>query len=342
MNMDRETILIVEENQTWREGLFEILEASGYRVLTASNGLEALQRMESVTPDLIVADLSLPVMDGSVFFTEVRQRTSSMDIPFIFLTTREDRETIVVGEDLEAEGILVKPVSVEELITAVGSRLVRARQLRLVQLQRSYEATLAALANAIDRRDRLDRGHIERVTGYAQVLACRLGWPERVREQLRLSSILHDVGKAHLPEAILLKKEPLTEEEWAEVRRHPLAGVEMISEIPYLATALPVIRHHHERWDGRGYPDGLAGPEIPPMARVVAVADGFDTMTTDQRYSPPYPPAEAYREVIACSGSQYDPEVVAAFVEAWENGEIQAVSRAWESLQPREFRQTSS
>ncbi len=153
-----------------------------------------------------------------------------------------------------------------------------------------------------------------------------MGWGSRRLDGLRFGAILHDIGKIFIQESILTKSGPLTDEEWKEIKLHPVTGAEMIKDISYLTSARPVVRHHHERWDGGGYPDRLAGETIPLEARIVSVADSFDAMTTTRSYHPARSLEAACQEIIACSGTQYDPAVVEAFRKAWENNEIQAIA----------------
>lgn len=330
--MAKETLLIVEDNDVLREGLREMLTFEGFTILTASNGLEALKQMNAVSPDLILSDITMPEMDGYTFFKNVRNRPDWVTIPFIFLTARSEKADLMVGKNLGVEDYLIKPLSRDELVAAVRGRLSRSRQIRVAQLQQAYEASLTALANAIDLRDRYTRGHVERVTAYALALASSLGWQERRLEQLRFGAILHDIGKIHIKESTLFKVTRLDNDEWEEIKRHPINGAEMIKDIPYLAPAVPVVRHHHERWDGRGYPDCLAEEEIPAGARIVAVADGFDAMTTERPYSPARTLEEAYDEILNCSGKQYDPAVVEALQRVWETNQIQSIATSWQTL----------
>jgi putative two-component system response regulator len=346
--VSQETILIVEDNPVLREGLQEMLELEGFSIQSAANGREGLERMAERSPDLILSDIAMPEIDGFQFFKAVRERPEWVTIPFVFLTARGEKEDVLVGKDLGAEDYLVKPVTREDLITVVNSRLERSHQLRVVQLQRAYEASLTVLANAIEVRDQYTRGHVERVMAYAFAIAEALapgtqdpaaagegsrspGGDRLDPDQLRFGAMLHDIGKLHIRETTLCKKEPLSEEEWKEIKAHPLTGSEMIRDIHYLASAIPVIRCHHERWDGNGYPRGLAGEEIPLAARIVALADGFDAMTTDRPYSPARSLEQAYQDILQCSGSRYDPRVVEAFCKAWEAGRIREIS---EELRP--------
>ena len=324
--MENEVLLVVEDNLVLRDGLQEILSFEGFSVLTAAHGLEALDQMAAVRPDLILSDISMPVMDGFNFFQAVRSRPEWVTIPFLFLTARGDREDIMAGRDLGAEDYLVKPLSREELLNAVRARLARSRQLEVAQLKQAYESSLTVLANAIEVRSQYTRGHVERVTAYALILAHHAGLSDQHLSELRYGAILHDIGKIHVPEQILAKKEPLTEVEWKEIKLHPLTGAEMVKGISYLTSAIPIIRYHHERWDGRGYPDGLKGTNIPFAARIVSVADGFDAMTTTRSYHPALLLEEAFDEINTCSGTQYDPEAVIAFNKAWEEGQLQTIA----------------
>jgi putative two-component system response regulator len=327
----KETLLVVEDNQILLEGLRDILALEGFNVLIASNGKEALDQMGTLTPDMIISDISMPVMDGFAFFQNVRSRLDWLTIPFLFLTARGDRQDILAGKNLGAEDYLVKPLSRDELLTAVRSRLMRSNELRMAQLQQAYEASLSVLANAIDLRDPYTRGHIERVTAYSLVIAEHLGWHGRRLEELRFGAILHDIGKIFIQESMLFKSKSLGDTDWYEIKRHPVSGAEMIKDVPFLAPAVPIVRHHHERWDGKGYPDGLAGKSIPISARVVAVADSFDAMTSDRPYRQARSPEEAYREVLKHSGAQFDPQVVAAFQRAFNAGAILPIWKSWQN-----------
>ena len=325
MKADKETLLIVEDNDALREGLGEMLSMEGFSTVTAANGRLALLEMDGKIPDLILSDITMPEMDGFTFYKAVRTRPDWLAIPFIFLTARGEKKDVLAGKNLGVEDYLVKPLTRDELVTAVRSRLNRTRQLKMAQLQQAYEASLTALANAIDLRDEYTRGHVERVRNYALLLAEHLGFPEKQREHLRFGAILHDIGKIQISEQTLLKDAALSDEEWQEVLRHPINGADMIKDIPYLAAAVPIIRYHHERWDGSGYPDHLMGKAIPAGARIVAVVDAFDAMTTNRPYGRRRSLEEAYQEIFDCSGTQYDPDVVNAFQKAWKEGQIHQI-----------------
>ena len=330
--MADETILLVEDSEVLRRGLKSLLEQEEYAVVTGGNGVEALEQLKSVTPDLILADILMPEMDGYALFEAIRSRPEWISIPFIFLTARRERKHILAGKRLGAEDYLLKPISPDDLLTAIRSRLGRSQQLLFAEIQESYETSLIMLANAIEVRDPYTRGHVERVMNYAQTIAEYLGWSAVEINNLRFGSILHDIGKIHISEEILTKAGPLNEEEWFEMKKHPEMGAELIKDIHYLQSAVPVVIYHHERWNGSGYPHGLKGEKIPVIARIVAIADSFDAMTTKRPYRKELSPDQAFKEVVSGSGMQYDPLIVETFQHAWESGDIIEIFNAFPQL----------
>jgi putative two-component system response regulator len=324
--MDAEVLLIVDDNDVLRIALDEMLSMEGYVVLTAANGYEGLEQLEKITPNIIVSDITMPEMDGYSFFDAVRSRPEWLTIPFIFLTARGTKKEIITGKGLGAEDYLVKPIHRDELLSTVRAKLSRSDQLRMVRLREAYESTLTVLSNAIEVRDSYTRGHVERVRDYALILAKQMGWAEVQLNTLRFGAILHDIGKIHIRENTLRKEEPLSESEWLEIREHPTIGAEMVKDIPYLKSAIPIILHHHEYWDGSGYPDQLKGEGIPQTARIVVVADAFDAMTTDRGYKNAKTPDAALAEIIKYAGIKYDPKVVDALKKTWDLGLVAEIT----------------
>jgi putative two-component system response regulator len=324
-NHDQQTVLVVEDNQAMLIGFRDILESSGYTVSTAPNGMAALEALKKVEPDLILSDISMPIMDGLELYKEVRKRPEGIAIPFIFVTARGTREDSRAALELGVDDYITKPVTSKELIAAVRARLDRADQIRLTQLKKAIKSSLVALANAIEARDQYTRQHVEQVNAFAQLIALDLDWRQDRREALEFGAILHDIGKIAVRESILTKPGPLDEDEWAEMRQHPIVGGRMIKDIPYLAPAIPIVVHHHERWDGAGYPDGLKGEEIPQEARLLAVADTFDAMTSIRPYRDAIPPKKAFDEIVSLSGKQFDPNMVETFARCWKRGEIEEI-----------------
>jgi ribonuclease P protein subunit RPR2 len=236
-------------------------------------------------------------------------------------------------EDMSGKGTTTDDVSIlqERLATVERSAAEKERQLeryaadlretfkrereRRHELRRSYMATVRALCNAVEARDAYTGKHAERVAAYGMEIARILDAPFTDDPEVEFGFLLHDVGKVAVPDSILWKPEPLTPEERLLMERHPVVGWEILREIDFLGEAKLVVRHHHERWDGAGYPDGLAGDVIPLAARVFAVADVLDALTTVRPYRPPSPLMEARAMIAESSGTQFDPEVVAAFLE---------------------------
>lgn len=210
--------------------------------------------------------------------------------------------------------------SLEILSGQVGNALENRRLMD--RLQSAYKDMVHALAAALDARDRSTREHTDRVCHLAEAIAHELGWPEERIPELWLGCVLHDIGKIGVPDTILQKPGPLTQEEFEMMKTHPMCGVQMIESIPYLKPAIPYVLHHHEKFDGSGYPHGLAGEDIPIEARLLAVVDTFDAIISDRPYRKGRSIQVALAEIQAYSGTQFDPEIVAAFLRAWSNGSI--------------------
>jgi putative two-component system response regulator len=319
------TLLIVEDDPAMLVAFRDILEGSGYTVTTASNGKDALRLLQEVKPALILSDIAMPGMDGIELYKSIRARPEGAAVPFIFVTARGTREDIFAAKALGVDDYITKPATRTELLTAVRARLQRSDELLLLQLK----AVLRAMANAIEARAGVyTLRHVEAVNAYAQAMALELGWDEFQLEALEFGAILHDVGKINIPEKILSKEGPLDESEWAEMRMHPVYGAHMIEGNPYLDSALPLVLHHHERWDGKGYPDGLAGEAIPHGARLLAVADTFHAMTSDRPYRSALAFEKAFAEILDQSGKQFDPQMVAAFERCWHRGDLARIHKS--------------
>lgn len=322
------TLLVVEDDPAMLIAFRDVLEGAGYRVKTASNGESALRILQEVRPAMILSDISMPIMDGYELFEAVRQQPGGATIPFIFLTARGTREDIFAGKSLGADDYITKPVTTNELISAVRARLQRADEIMLAQLKAAYKESLYVLSNAIEARDQYTHAHMRRLNAYAQALAREMGWDDDQCEALEYGAILHDIGKIYIPESVLGKIGDLEPEEWREMRRHPEVGARMIRDIPYLAAAVPMVLSHHERWDGSGYPNGLKGKDIPAGARLLAVADTFDAMTTDRPYRKAISPTQAFEEIYKRAGKQFGPVEVAALERCWNDGVILEIMTA--------------
>jgi putative nucleotidyltransferase with HDIG domain len=324
--------LVVDDEPGVRRSLARMLQAQGFQCFEASTGLEALELLERIgdTP-LIVSDMRMPELDGIGFLEAVRRRYP--DTSVIMLTGLSDTTTAVDCLHLGAADFLLKPISMNEL----QARVARALEKRALVLQnRSYQENLESrvheqaqriqelflqgvqmLARALEAKDAYTRGHSIRVSRYAVATARRMGFQGVLLDGIRLGGELHDIGKIGTRESVLHKPGSLTAEEFRQISEHPILGERMLSPLARESPdVLRIVRSHHERLDGRGFPDGLRGERIPVEARIVAVADAFDAMTTRRPYRDSRPPDQAMAELRRVAGTQLDPEAVEAFVAA--------------------------
>jgi putative two-component system response regulator len=312
--MPSKTILLVDDDHETRQGIAQTLQIENYTIIQATDGKEALLLLDRFNPDLILSDLDMPNLDGIQFYKEIRRQSSWVTIPFIFLAGSNSLDKIRAGQELGVEDFLIKPVETDDLIRTIHGKLLRAAELEVAHIGTAYLETVKVIANAIEGRDRYTRGHVDRVTTYAKWLAQELRWPPDHLRILEFGARLHDIGKVTVPDQILNKPGPLNDEEWTIMRRHPMVGARILRDISHLQPAMPYILYHHERWDGSGYPEGLSGREIPIEARLLAIADVYDAVTTNRPYHPP----QRYHEVIELlkseSGKHFDPDLVPIFI----------------------------
>lgn len=313
--------------------LRRLMEAEGFSCVEASCGHEALERLQDEPVPLVLSDYRMPRMDGAQLLREVVARWP--DTAVIMITAESDVDLAVRSLDAGALDYLTKPFCIDEVRARVNQVLEKRRLLienrayrteleeRVALQARKYEelflASLQSLADALEVKDAYTWGHSTRVSRYATAIARELGMAPTLLEQLELGSRLHDIGKIGVREDVLNKDGALTDEEYAHVMEHPVIGWRLLApllrDMPH---ALAVVRSHHERFDGRGTPDEMRGHEIPLEARITAVADSFDAMTSGRVYRSGMNVDDAVAELRRCAGSQFDPAVVAAFERALE------------------------
>jgi putative two-component system response regulator len=274
-------ILVIDDEDVIRMLVVEILESAGYEVTSAESAEVALGLLEDAEFDLVVSDVIMPGLSGLELLEAVRAQRASL--PVILVTGAGTYDTLSQALTRGAAGLVTKPFAHSDLQSAVAHALDRATRSRDDLRERLLAPTLAsALANAIEARDEYLHGHCERLAALAVRVAELLGLPADEVETVRLGAILHDVGKIGIPDRVLLKPSALDEEERRIVETHPEIGDKLLEPLDLLAGARPIVRHHHERWDGTGYPDGLAAAAIPLGARIVAVADSVEVMSARQ------------------------------------------------------------
>jgi HD-GYP domain-containing protein (c-di-GMP phosphodiesterase class II) len=214
-------------------------------------------------------------------------------------------------------------VDIGHLLNIINTRLLKAAEIQLALIGQAYLETVKVLANTIEGRDPYTRGHVDRVSQYAYWLAKEIGWgPKRLRT-LEFGARLHDIGKIIIPDGILKKNSPLTEEEWSIVKHHPVAGAKIVREISHLEATIPFILFHHERWNGSGYPYGLNREEIPVEGRLMAIVDVFDALTTERPYHPALTQTQVLRYLWLNAGKLFDPELVPSFIKALQSKQIE-------------------
>ncbi len=314
-SVGRKQILVVEDNDDLRDALAQTLTLENYAVVQAANGQAALGLLQRVTPDLILSDINMPLMGGIDFYKELRQNPRWVLIPFIFLTANDSPAEVRLGRSLGVEDYLTKPIDPADLLSIIQARLLRSAEVQVAQIGHAYLETVDVLAKTIEGRDAYTHGHVERVARHARRLAEALGWaPEHLRT-LEFGARLHDIGKIIVPDNILNKPDPLSPEEWAIMRAHPVAGARILRNISHLQPTIPYVLNHHERWDGTGYPQGLRGADIPIEGRLLAIVDVFDALTTARPYHPPRSLYDVCQFLEKHAGRQFDPHLVPLFIE---------------------------
>ena len=310
---DRPTILVVEDDAHIRDVLSGLLGTLGYRMLMAASAEQALDALNVVSPDLVLTDVHLGAMSGIELCARLKADPRYELMPVVILTAVGDLEARVAGLAAGADDFFTKPVAFVELRTRLGV-LLRVRLL-LSQLERA-EAVITTLALTIEARDPYTLGHCDRLSRYAVAVGEGLGLdPEMVRS-LRLGGYLHDLGKIAVPDGILLKPGPLDPIEYERIRAHPGAGSDLVLGLRSMELVRPIMRHHHEKWDGSGYPDGLKGEAIPLGARIISVVDVFDALHTERPYKAALSRSEAVSTLIRETDLGYwDPRVVETFLE---------------------------
>jgi putative two-component system response regulator len=288
-----ETILVADDYEANRRGLADLLAARGYRVLLAANGTEALQLIAEQSPDCVLLDCMMPGGPSGVdVCAHVKRNPATCLVPVILVSGATDRELRLAGLEAGADDFLGKPIDPGELYARVRSLL---RFKRITDDLESAEAVFLSLARMIEARDASTNGHCERLAHYAVALGAQLSLDNDQLSALSRGAFMHDIGKIGIPDSVLLKCGKLTRGEYELMKTHTVVGDELCRTIHSFEAVRPIVRSHHERLDGRGYPDGLSGEDIPLLARIVSVVDIFDALTTERPYRRALSAATAYQ-----------------------------------------------
>ena len=284
-------ILAADDNEANRELLSDLLSAEGYRVVCAADGQQALARVDSDSIDPALLDVVMPRPTGFEVCQAMKSKPETRLIPVVLLTSLNSDSDRITGIMCGADDFLSKPVNKHELLARVHS-LVRLKH--FTDDLESAETVLFSLALSIEAKDPCTEGHCERLSKNSVALADELGLPDELKVALRRAGIVHDVGKVAVPDHILLKPGPLDSEEWKIMRQHPLIGERICSPLKSFRHVLPIIRQHHEKLDGSGYPDGLKGEEIALTAQIMQTVDIYDALSTARPYRKALSPKEAF------------------------------------------------
>jgi len=327
-------VLIVDDEEITRNYLGMTLRRAGYRCDACGTGREALPLLLGDEYDLALVDLVMPGMSGQELLSRLaRERASEFELALVVVSGETDIDAAMEAVKLGADDYIRKPMTREELLLGVSRALDRRRLImenrnyqkhleemvrqQSDKIQNSLLKTIEALSRTLGAKDTYSLSHSRRVMELAAGTARELGLEEAETEKIRVGALLHDIGKLGVKDGILNKDLPLEEEEVDHIHQHPLVAETILGPIEELREIIGLIRHHHERWDGGGYPDGLAGAGIPRGATIIAVADAYDAMTSARVYNRPLAHPQALAELRRGAGSQFSPDAVAAFCRAF-------------------------
>ena len=314
------TVLVADDEASNRELMTELLSLEGFEVIAVPDGVAAINELNKTQPDLILLDVLMPRMGGLEVCKRIKSNPETFLIPVILTTSLTDKQDRINGIQVGADDFLSRPIDRTELVARVRS-LVRLKQ-RTDELERA-EAVLFSLARSIEGKDPYTHGHCERLADYSAILGEALNLPAEQITALRRGGVVHDIGKIAVPDSILLKPSALSAAEWELVREHPALGERICAPLKSFRLVLPIIRHHHEKRDGSGYPDGLSRESIPLTARVLQIVDVYDALTTKRPYKKALTVAEALltmKEEV--SKGWWDPHIFNEFERLVRSGTV--------------------
>lgn len=316
-------IIVVDDDKGIVDSLSIFLRRAGYNFTGFTNPLDAIERVKKEHFDLMLLDFIMTPIHGDQVIEEIRKFNKELYI--LLLTGHNDYapplETI---RKYDIQGYWEKSDKFNQLLLLIESGIKSISQMRTIininnELQNSYRESIESLRRIVDAKDPYTRGHSDRVSEYSVLIGKKLGLKDSDLETLRIGGLFHDIGKVGVPDSILLKQGKLTDEEYKEIQNHPSIGAHILSSVKTFADLIPIVKHHHERFDGLGYPDNLSGEEIPYFARIAAVADTFDAMTSKRPYRNALPIDVVINEFKKYSGIQFDPNIATTFINLLEN-----------------------
>ncbi len=323
-------IIVVDDEQGIVDSLSIFLKRSGYDFTGLTNPLEAIERVRNEHFDMMILDFMMDPIHGDEVVEEIRK--FNKDLYILLLTGHKDLapplETI---KRLEIQGYCEKSDKFDQLLLLIESGIKSIEQMNTIktinkqlhdkneELERAYLDTIGILRQTVEAKDPYTRGHSDRVSEYSVLIGKKLGLDEKTLHILKIGGLFHDIGKIGITDSILLKESKLSDEEYSQIKNHPMIGVHMLGDAAIFTDILPIVKHHHERYDGRGYPSQLVGDDIPYVARIAAVADTFDAMTSKRSYRDSLPIDVVRAEIERCSGTQFDPNIAKVFLDIMDN-----------------------
>lgn len=323
-------IIVVDDEQGIVDSLSIFLKRSGYDFTGLTNPLEAIERVRNEHFDMMILDFMMDPIHGDEVVEEIRK--FNKDLYILLLTGHKDLapplETI---KRLEIQGYCEKSDKFDQLLLLIESGIKSIEQMNTIktinkqlhdkneELERAYLDTIGILRQTVEAKDPYTRGHSDRVSEYSVLIGKKLGLDEKTLHILKIGGLFHDIGKIGIPDSILLKESKLSDEEYSQIKNHPMIGVHMLGDAAIFTDILPIVKHHHERYDGRGYPSQLVGDDIPYVARIAAVADTFDAMISKRSYRDSLPIDVVRAEIERCSGTQFDPNIAKVFLDIMNN-----------------------
>ncbi len=323
-------IMAVDDDGGILDSLKVVLKRSGYDLVCYSNPLEAIERLKKEHFDLLLLDYIMDELHGDQVVSEIRQFDKNLYI--LLLTGHKDlAPPLETLKQLEIQGYCEKSNNFDQLLLLIESGLKSVDQMHIIskineelkdkndELEKAYLDTIEILRYTVEAKDPYTRGHSDRVSEYSVLIGNKMGLDETTIHILKIGGLFHDIGKIGIPDSILLKETKLDDEEYSQIKNHPAIGVHILGDAEIFKDIIPMVLHHHEKYDGRGYPKGLKGDDIPLVARIAAVADSFDAMTSKRTYRNALPVDTVIAEIEKCSGTQFDPKITDVFLDILKN-----------------------
>ena len=323
-------IIAVDDESGIIDSLSVFLKRSGYQLTGVTNPLEAIEKVKTEHFDLMLLDYIMTPIHGDKVVEEIRKFNDTLYI--LLLTGHKDLapplETI---RKLSIQGYCEKSDKFDQLLLLIESAIKSIEQMNMIasinlelkkskdDLEKAYLESIEALRFTVEAKDNYTKGHSDRVSEYSMLIGKEIGLSNEELKKLRIGGLFHDIGKIGVPDNILLKTDKLTDEEYSEIKNHPSIGKHILSSASIFSDIIPIVYHHHEKYDGTGYPGKLKGEEIPLLARIAAIADTFDAMTSKRSYRDALSLSTAKDEIKRCSGTQFDPKLVEAFLNVYEH-----------------------